>query len=108
MVDDHLRASPAVGTRAVIAVTIVILVVLLAVAFGFQLIFHDRIGMTRVEQQPLPMPGVVPDERAEREALEARQREQLAGAGGRMPIDAAMRAIATKGEHAFDPVGAGR
>ena len=110
MVDDDLGhgESPAVGTRAVVLTTIGILAVLLAVAFGFELIFRDRVGMTYVEQHRLPNPGVVPDERAEREALEAQQRAALAGTGGRMPIEAAMRAIAAKGEHAFDPVGAAR
>jgi hypothetical protein len=105
MVDDHLE-SPAVGTRAVVLTTLAILAVLLAIAFGFELIFRDRTGMTYVEQHPLPAPGVVPDERAERKALEAQQRAALAGSGGRLPIEAAMRAIAAKGQHAFDPVGA--
>jgi hypothetical protein len=108
MVDDHLGRgeSPAVRTRAVVLVTLAILAVLVAVAFGFELIFRDRIGMTYVERHSLPAPGVVPDERAEREALEARQRAALGGAGGRLPIEAAMRAIAERGEYAFDPVGA--
>jgi hypothetical protein len=108
MVDDDLGRgeSPAVRTRAVVLATVGILAMLLAVAFGFELIFGDRIGMTSVEQHPLPAPGVVSDERVEREALEARQRAALDGAGGRLPIEAAMRAIASKGEHAFDPVGA--
>ena len=107
MVDDELGRgeSPAVSTRAVLLTTAGILAILLAIAFGFELVFHDRIGITHVEQHHLPGPGVVPDERAEREALEARQRAALGGVGGRMPIDAAMQAIAAKGEHAFDPVG---
>jgi hypothetical protein len=106
MVDKDLGRgeSPAISTRAVVLTTIGILVVLMAIAFGFQPIFRDRIGMTDVQQRPLPAPGVIPDERAQREALEARQRAALAGAGGRLPIEAAMRAIADKGDHAFDPV----
>ncbi|HWB51492.1 MAG TPA: hypothetical protein VG651_20445 [Stellaceae bacterium] len=110
MVDDDLGRgeSPAVGTRAVVLTVAGILVALLAVAFGFELIFRDRIGMTFVVQHNLPAPGVVPDERAAREALEARQRALLAGAGGRLPIETAMRAIAAKGEHAFDPLGAAK
>ena len=108
MVDDDLGRgeSPAVGTRAVIFATIGILAILVAIAFGFELVFRDRIGVTYVEQHPLPGPGVRPDERTEREALEAQQRAALAGAGGRLPIEAAMRAIAGKGEHAFEPIGA--
>lgn len=106
MVGNHLGRgeSPAISARAVVLTTTGILVVLVAIAFGFELIFPDRVGMTYVQQQPLPAPGVVPDERAQRAALEARQRAALAGSGGRLPIEAAMRAIADKGEHAFDPV----
>jgi hypothetical protein len=107
MVDDDLGCgeSPAISARAVVLTTIGILAVLVAVAFGFELIFRDRVGMTYVQQHPMPDPGVVPDERARREALEAQQRAALDGAGGRLPIEAAMRSIAGKGEHAFDPVG---
>lgn len=110
MVDDDLGRgeSPAISTRVVVLATIGILVVLAAIAFGFEPIFRDRVGMTAVEQHPLPGPGVVADERAQRQALEARQRAALDGAGGRLPIEAAMRAIADKGEHAFDPLGAAR
>jgi hypothetical protein len=100
--------APAVATRAVIMTTIGILVILIAIAFGFQLMFRDRIGKTYVDRHSLPSPGVVPDERGRREALQERQRAALAGAGSRLLIDAAMRAIADKGEHAFDPVGAAR
>jgi hypothetical protein len=96
---------PAVGTRAVVLATVGVLAVLVAIAFGFGPIFRDRIGMTYVDEHSLPAPGVIPNERAEREALEAGQRKALDGAGGRLPIEAAMRAIAAKGEHAFDPVG---
>ena len=106
MVDDDLGRgeSPAVSTRAVVLTTIGILAVLVVIAFGFAPIFRDRVGITSVQQQPLPEPGVIPDERAQREGLEAAQRAALEGAGGRLPIEAAMRAIADKGEHAFDPV----
>jgi hypothetical protein len=96
---------PGVATRAIVTTTVGILAILIAIAFGFQLIFHDRIDKTYVERHSLPSPGVVPDERARREATEERQRAALAGAGQRLPIEAAMRAIADKGEHAFDPVG---
>ena len=107
MIDDDLgaRESPAVSTRAVVLATAGILIILAAIAFGFAPIFRDRVGITAVERRPLPAPGVTPNQRAERETLEAQQRAALAGAGGRMPIEAAMRAIAAKGEHAFDPVG---
>ena len=108
MVDNDLGRgeSPAISTRAVVLAMIGILAVLAAIAFGFEPIFRDRIGITTVQQHTLPAPGVIPDERAQREALEVRQRAALDGAGGRLPIAAAMRAIADKGEHAFDPVGA--
>jgi len=97
--------SPNVGTRAVVAIIAGILVVLVVVAFGFQTIFRDRIGQTHAERHPFPAPAVIPNERAERLALEAKQKKDLAGAHGRMPIDAAMKAIAAKGDHAFDPLG---
>lgn len=100
--------SPAVQTYAIVLTAIGILVVLAAIAFGFEPMFRGRIHRTAVEQHKFPAPAVIPDERAEREALESRQRAALDGAGGRLPIDAAMRAIADKGEHGFDPLGAAR
>lgn len=107
--DDLGRGeSPAVQTYAVVLTAIGILAVLTMIALGFEPMFRDRIHRTYVEQHKFPAPGVIPDERAEREALESRQRAALGDAGGRLPIDAAMRAIADKGEHAFDPIGASR
>ena len=64
----------------------------------------DRVGMTFVERHPFPAPGVRADEHAERVALEDRQKRELDGADGHMPIEAAMRAIAAKGPRAFDPI----
>jgi hypothetical protein len=99
-------ASPEVRARNVVATMAGILVVLAAIAFGLQLIFPDRIGATSADRHAFPAPGVRPDEGAERLALEAAQLAALAGGGGRMPIADAMRAIAAKGPHAFDPIGA--
>jgi len=100
--------APAVSARAVLLVTAGMLAALVAIAFGLELFFHDRVGMTIVYRRELPTPGVIPDERAQRLALEARQREALNGAGGRMPIEAAMQAIVAKGPHAFDSIEAPR
>jgi hypothetical protein len=97
--------SPGVRTRVVVSIVVGILVVLIAVAAGFQLVFRDRVGQTYAVRHPFPAPAVVPDERAERLALQAKQRHDLNGAHGRLPIDAAMKAIAAKGDRAFDPVG---
>lgn len=92
---------------SIVAIVAGIIVVLLAIAFGFQPIFRDRIGQTFVARRAFPGPAVIPDERAERERLDAAQTGDLNGAHGRMPIDAAMKAVAAKGAHAFDPVGGG-
>jgi hypothetical protein len=98
--------SPAVKTRIVVLVASGILVALVTIAFGLELFFHDRVGMTFVAHRALPAPGVIPDERAQRLALESKQRNELNGAGGRMPIEAAISAIVARGPHAFDPIGA--
>jgi hypothetical protein len=74
------------------------------IACGLALFFPDRVGLTIVHRQAFPAPGVIPNERAERLALEKAQRDLLGGGGGRMPIEQAMQAIAAKGAHAFDPV----
>lgn len=97
--------SPEVRTRAVLAVVGVIFALLVAIAFGFQLLFPDRIGQTYTVRTGFPVPAVVANEGAERLALEARQRRELSGAGGRIKIESAMVAIATKGKHAYDPIG---
>lgn len=99
---------PSVNVRAVLLVTAGILALLVAISFGLQAFFRDRIGRTYVVSHPLPPPGVTPSERALRLDLEAKQAAALNGAGGRMPIDAAMRAIAAKGPKAFDPIEAPR
>ncbi len=56
MVDRDLGRgeSPAVSTRAVILTTIGILAVLVAIAFGFEPIFRDRIAMTGVRESSFP------------------------------------------------------
>jgi hypothetical protein len=103
MADD--REQPGVATKRIVLTMLGVLTLLVTVAFGLQAIFQNRIGQTRTTRTAFPEPAVIPNERAERLALEARQRHELAGANGRMPIDAAMRAIAAKGPHAFDPIG---
>lgn len=85
----------------VLAVMAVLLGMATIVAFGFMLLFPERIGVRFVPQRDFPPPGVVADEQARRLALEARQRHDLAGAGGRMPIEQAMRQVVARGT--FDP-----
>ena len=97
--------SPQVSTRSVVAIVAGIMVILLAIALGFQPMFRDRIGQTFVVRHGFPGPAVIPNERAERERLDAEQLRDLNGAHGRMPINQAMKAIAAKGAHAFDPIG---
>jgi len=97
--------SPDVNTRRVLVIVAGIIAFIVVVAFGFELIFQDRIGQTFTVQHPFPAPAVTSAERTQRIALEAEQKHDLAGAHGRMAIDAAMKAIAAKGPHAFDPVG---
>ncbi len=97
--------SPDVNTRRVLIIVAGIIAFIIIVAFGFELIFRDRIGQTFTVQHTFPAPGVIPNERQERLALEAQQTRDLAGAHGRMPISAAMGALAAKGPHAFDPIG---
>jgi hypothetical protein len=98
--------SPQVRAWVVAAIVAGILTVLILIAFGFQPIFGDRINPARLAPHPFPPPAVISDERAQRLALENKQRHDLAGANGHMPIGNAMRAIAAKGNHAFDPIGA--
>ena len=93
-----------VRSRAVAGTMVGILILLAAIAFGLALFFPNRIGVRIVPRHPFPTPAVIPNERAERLGLEAHQRRELAGAGGRLPIDRAMQQIAGRGTHAFDPV----
>lgn len=102
--DDAERNSPQVDTRRVLAIVAGIIVILTLIAFGFQPLFRARIGQTFTVSHPFPAPEVNLSERAQRLALEAKQRQALNGAEGRMPIEAAMKAIAARGPHAFDPV----
>jgi hypothetical protein len=101
------REQPGVRIRPVVAAMLVILGSLIAIAFGLQLVFRDRIGRMHATQSAFPSPEVMADERAERLALEARQRRELAGGNGRMAITAAMQAIAARGRQAFDPIRSG-
>jgi len=107
MTNDHKLdkgESLAVRARPVVLIAGSLLVLLTILAFGFMVLFSNRIGVRYAVEHKFPGPGVVPDEKAERLALEARQRKALQGAGGRMPIEQAMQAIVTRGPHAFDPV----
>lgn len=96
---------PGVSTWPVVLTVAGILAMLIAIGFGFQFFFPDRIGITSVDRNAFPAPAVRTDERHQRLALEARQRAELAGADGRMSIEDAMRAIAARGNRAFDPIG---
>ena len=97
--DTERHETPGVATKRVEGAMLVILGLLIAVSFGLQLFFQDRVGKTHVTPASFPEPAIMATQRAERMALEARQRRELAGGSGRMPIDAAMRAIAAKGPH---------
>jgi hypothetical protein len=96
--------SPEVNTRRVLIIVAGILAFIIIIAFGFELVFRDRIGQTFIVQHPFPAPTLIAAERAQRLALEAPQKRDLQGARGRTPIDLAMKAIAAKGPHAFDPL----
>ncbi len=96
--------SPDVRAGLVVLTMAGILVALGGIAFGLRLVVPERIGAASVTRQAFPAPGVPPDERAARLALQAVQRAALDGGGGRMPIAEAMRAIAARGPHAFDPI----
>lgn len=98
--------SPNVNTRRVVAIVAGVLIFVALVSFGFRALFGDRIGQTYTVHRPFPAPAVIAGEREERLLLEAKQRGDLNGGHGRMPIGAAMKSIAAKGTGAFDPVGA--
>ena len=97
--------SPNVDTRRVVAIVAGVLIFVALVSFGFQALFGGRVGQTYTVHHPFPAPAVIASERAQRLSLEAKQRRDLNGAHGRMPIAAAMKAIAAEGTSAFDPVG---
>jgi hypothetical protein len=106
MAEHRLGKGESLQVRAplVAGVMLGILVLLVGVAFGLMLFFPNRIDVRFVPRSAFPAPTVIPDERAQRLALEARQRRALNGADGRLPIEQAMREIAARGGHAFDPV----
>ena len=93
-----------VRVPAVVGTMMGLLVLVAAVAFGFTLIFSNRIGVRFVPHSAFPAPAVIAQEHSQRLAIEARQRRALEGSGGRMPISEAMQRIAARGDHAFDPV----
>jgi hypothetical protein len=95
---------PRVNTRGVLLAMGLFLGGMLVASLGLALFFPERIGATFVVQHPFPTPGVTTQERRARLDLEARQKALLQGAGGRLPIDAAMKAISERGTQAFDPV----
>jgi hypothetical protein len=98
--------TPHITYGRVVAVLALVLGLLTAIGFGFQLVFPERIGQTYTVQTAFPLPGVVPDERERRLATEAAQREVLKGGAGRISIDEAMNRIVARGTRAFDPLGA--
>ena len=98
------RESPTIRTGIVAAVLAGILLTLVLIAFGLMLFFPDRIGVSFVPRRAFPAPAVIPDEPIKRESLEARQRSELNGRDGRLPITDAMKAIVARGPHAFEPV----
>jgi len=99
------RASPQVNTRGIVVAISIAFAGLLATAFGLAPFFSDRVGVTHVDSHPFPAPGVVVREGADRILLEKKQRAALQGAGNRMPIDEAMKAVVERGTRAFDPWG---
>ena len=99
-----LNERSEVRTSRIVAVAGGTLIILIAVAFGFQVVFKTRINQTYTVQKAFPLPGVVPNETELRLALEAKQRAALEGAGGRMPIDQAIDAIVARGADAYDPL----
>jgi hypothetical protein len=103
--DTGKYESPQVAATRVVAIVSGIVVILSLIAFGFEPLFHNRIGQTYTVHRAFPTPAVIPGERAQRLALEARQQRDLSGAHGRMPIAIAMKNIAPKGPHALDPIG---
>lgn len=103
--ETQRREAPHVSTYRVVAIVVGILVLLSLIAFGFQPLFRDRLHQTFTVHRGFPAPAVIAGERAQRLALERSQRRDLKGGHGRMPIEAAMQAIAAKGPHAFDAVG---
>ena len=105
MTEALQHEAPGVATRRAVVLVAVIISLLIAIAFGFEFIFRSRLGMAYVAVPHFPEPGVRLDESAQRQALETQQRRRLSGVDGGMPIDDAMRAIAAKGQHAFDPIG---
>jgi hypothetical protein len=99
--------SPQVRSRAVALAMAGILGALVLIAFGLQLLFPKDIRGNVIVRHDFPAPQVISGEEAQRRALEEKQRAALAGADGRLPIEAAMVRIAAKGTHAFDPIGGG-
>src|ERR1700744_1382109 len=95
---------PSVNARSVIVMTVAAIALLVLSTIGLAFFFSDRIGMTFVDRQPFPAPGVSASERTTRALLERKEAAALAGADGRMPIDTAMQKIVARGAHAFDPV----
>lgn len=93
-----------VHVRGVLTTAAGILAILSAIAFGFMLLFSNRIGVRFVPHRAFPAPAVVSYEHSQRLAIEGRQRRALAGGNGRMPIEEAMRQIVARGDRAFDPV----
>src|SRR5262245_54566074 len=102
--ESAVTESPQVRVARVVAYGAGTVAFMALVAFGFMLIFPERIGRAFVERSDFPAPAVIRDETAQRLALEAKARATLEGHSGRMAIAAAMDAVVARGTQAFDPV----
>jgi hypothetical protein len=97
-------ASPAIVNR-LIGFTAVGLLVFIAAVLGFLgLAFSGTIHRPLPVVPQFPEPQVTANERVERIQLEAGQRARIAAKYGGVPIGEAMRMVAARGPHAYDPV----
>ena len=99
-----LPEDPGVPTWIVVTALAVSFTTVAAVALTVWALYpdarHDQ--MSRVDA--VPEPGLEIEPVARFAAYQADQRAQLAGASGRLPIDAAMAQIAARGADAFAPL----
>jgi hypothetical protein len=111
-----LPQPPDVDSRAVIAVTIGFLVfVALSMAGLFFYLRADAPGaLNKVPERQFPEPSLQRAPQNDFKQFEAEQRAALSGYAwidrnqdiARIPIEDAMRIIAARGEHAYDPLDA--
>ena len=99
-----LPEDPGVPTGIVVTALAVSFATVAAVALAVWAIYPDA----RHDQMPrvdaVPEPGLEIEPVARFAAYQAEQRARLAGADGRLPIDAAMAQIAARGADAFAPL----